>query len=74
LAKVQFLEQFERLFNNNNTATSALSELPTAFDYIRLGHPLSCVLEWVIAKSNKTNPENVIFIRKHCPILLMWTY
>ena len=60
LAKVQFLEQFERLFNNNNTATSALSELPTAFDYIRLGHPLSCVLEWVIAKSNKTNPENVI--------------
>ena len=41
LAKVQFLEQFEILFKNNNADLSALNELPTAFDYIRLGHPLS---------------------------------
>jgi len=47
LAKVQFLEQFEALFDDNNAEPSALSELPTAFDYIRLGHPLSCLLEWV---------------------------
>lgn len=60
LAKVQFLEQFEILFNNNNAESKALSELPTAFDYIRLGHPLSCVLEWVIARQNQLNPENVI--------------
>jgi hypothetical protein len=50
LAKTQFLDQFETLFKNNNSATSALNELPTAYDYIRLGHPLSCVLEWGIAK------------------------
>ncbi len=60
LAKTQFLEQFENLFKDNNAASSALSELPTAFDYIRLGHPLSCLLEWAIAKSNHLNPKNVI--------------
>ncbi|SHI45920.1 cystathionine beta-synthase [Aquimarina spongiae] len=70
LAKVQFLEQFENLFNNNTTDSSALSELPTAFDYIRLGHPLSCVLEWVIAHSNNLQPDNVIsFGSKTVPIL-----
>ncbi len=70
LAKVQFLEQFENLYNNNTTESSALSELPTAFDYIRLGHPLSCVLEWVIAHSNQLQPDSVIsFGSKTVPIL-----
>lgn len=70
LAKAQFLEQFELLAKNNNSDSSALNELPTAFDYIRLGHPLSCVLEWVIAKSNNLSPEQVIsFSSKTCPIL-----
>ena len=70
LAKVQFLEQFENLYNNNTTESSALSELPTAFDYIRLGHPLSCVLEWVIAHSNQLQPDNAIsFGSKTVPIL-----
>ncbi|MCK8520015.1 PLP-dependent transferase [Aquimarina sp. D1M17] len=70
LAKVQFLEQFENLFHNNTTESSALHELPTAFDYIRLGHPLSCVLEWVIAYSNNLQPDNVIsFGSKTVPIL-----
>ena len=70
LAKTQFLEQFETLFNNNNSESSVLSELPTAFDYIRLGHPLSSILEWAIAKSNKLNPENVIsFSSKTVPLL-----
>ncbi len=70
LAKVQFLEQFKNLFNNNNFESSALRELPTAFDYIRLGHPLSCVLEWVIAHSNNLPPDNVIsFGSKTVPIL-----
>ena len=49
LAKTQFLDQFESLFKNTNSEAAALGELPTAYDYIRLGHPLSCVLEWVIA-------------------------
>ncbi len=70
LAKTQFLEQFEILFNNNNSATSVLSELPTAFDYIRLGHPLSCILEWVIANLNTIKSDNVIsFSSKTVPVL-----
>lgn len=59
-AKSQFLNQFENLFQNNNTTTAALSALPTAYDYIRLGHPLSSVLEWAIAKSLGIRPENVV--------------
>lgn len=70
LAKTQFLEEFEKLFNTNNSESSALSVLPTAFDYIRLGHPISCVLEWVIAKENNLPAENVIsFSSKTTPIL-----
>ena len=70
LAKTQFLKQFENLFNDNNSEASALNELPTAYDYIRLGHPLSCLLEWGIAKLNNVNPENVIsFSSKTIPIL-----
>jgi cystathionine beta-lyase/cystathionine gamma-synthase len=70
LAKVQFLEQFESLFEANNAQASALNNLPTAYDYIRLGHPLSCVLEWVIANLNEISPNNVIsFSSKTIPIL-----
>lgn len=70
LAKTEFLEDFEKLFNNNIYNTEALNELPTAYDYIRLGHPLSCVLEWGIAKINHLKTENVIsFQSKTVPIL-----
>ena len=70
LAKTQFLEKFEILFNNNNFELSSLEELPTAYDYIRLGHPLSCLLEWVIAKLNNLKPNNVIsFGSKTIPVL-----
>ena len=70
LAKTQFLEKLEILFNNNNSESLAISELPTAYDYIRLGHPLSCLLEWVIAKINNIKPKNVIsFSSKTIPIL-----
>ena len=70
LAKTQFLDQFEILFNDNNSESSALNKLPTAYDYIRLGHPLSCLLEWVIAKLNNIKPENVIsFSSKTVPVL-----
>lgn len=60
LAKTQFLDQFETLFHNNFTDANRLSEIPTAFDYIRLGHPLSCVLEWAIARQNNLDPKKVI--------------
>ncbi|MGK0428304.1 MAG: cystathionine beta-lyase/cystathionine gamma-synthase [Ulvibacter sp.] len=70
LAKTQFLNQFEILFKDNNSEVSALSELPTAYDYIRLGHPLSCILEWAIAHLNNLKPNNVIsFSSKTIPIL-----
>ena len=70
LAKSQFLEQFEVLFNEKNSEASALNELPTAYDYIRLGHPLSCLVEWTIAHLNNTNPNNAIsFSSKTVPIL-----
>ena len=70
LAKTEFLDQFENLYNNNIADASSLNALPTAYDYIRLGHPLSCVLEWTIAKLNDTKSENVIsFSSKTTPIL-----
>jgi cystathionine beta-lyase/cystathionine gamma-synthase len=70
LAKTQFLEQFETLFEADNTQTSALSILPTAYDYIRLGHPLSSILEWAIAQLNHTESDHVIsFESKTIPVL-----
>ncbi len=69
-AKTEFLEQFEILYKNSHHEVSTLSELPTAYDYIRLGHPLSSILEWAIAKLNNQKPENVIsFSSKTIPIL-----
>jgi len=70
LAKTQFTEQLETLFNSNNYEASSLSKLPTAYDYIRLGHPLSCVLEWAIAKLLQLELEYVIsFSSSTAPIL-----
>ncbi|MBA6316286.1 PLP-dependent transferase [Cellulophaga baltica] len=70
LAKTEFLTQFEVLFQDNTASLSALDALPTAYDYIRLGHPLSCVLEWTIAKLHNLKSENVIsFSSKTMPVL-----
>ena len=70
LAKTQFLDQFETLYKNDNSSTAALTILPTAYDYIRLGHPLSCILEWGIAKLNNLQPNYVIsFSSRTIPIL-----
>jgi cystathionine beta-lyase/cystathionine gamma-synthase len=69
LAKTQFLNRFENLFNDGIYKTSALNELPTAYDYIRLGHPLSCILEWGIAKAHNLHSKNVIsFSSKTIPV------
>ena len=70
LAKTEFLDQFQELYNANSFEAKALNELPTAYDYIRLGHPLSCVLEWGIANLNKLKANNVIsFSSKTVPVL-----
>lgn len=70
LAKVQFLDQFIDLAKEGNSDVVALSNLPTAYDYIRLGHPLSCVLEWAIGNLNGLPAEQVIsFQSKTAPVL-----
>ena len=69
-AKVQFLEELEDLYETNIATENDLDSLHTAYDYIRLGHPLSCLLEWSLAKQINTNPENVIsFDANTMPIL-----
>ena len=70
LAKIQFLEHFEALINDSNYERSALDNLPTAFDYIRLGHPLSCLLEWSIGRRYNLKAENIIsFSSKTIPVM-----
>lgn len=70
LAKTQFLDEFDTLYKTNNPEQSALNALPTAYDYIRLGHPLSCVLEWAIGKLYGIKPANVIsFASQTMPVL-----
>jgi cystathionine beta-lyase/cystathionine gamma-synthase len=70
LSKTQFLDQFDILYSNNNYEVSALNGLPTAYDYIRLGHPLSSLLEWGIANLHELNPKFVIsFSSQTIPVL-----
>ena len=70
LAKIEFLDALEDLYSNGNSKPSVLKSLPTAYDYIRLGHPLSCVLEWTIAQLNSLKSEHVIsFSSETMPIL-----
>ena len=70
LAKIQFLEHFEDLISDSNYEHSALENLPTAFDYIRLGHPLSCLLEWSIGRRYNLKAENIIsFSSKTIPVM-----
>lgn len=59
-AKTQFIEQFSELYTSESIHNESLQKLPTAFDYIRLGHPLSCVLEWAIAKQYNVVADRVI--------------
>lgn len=70
LAKTEFTEAFNKLYEEKNYRREVLAELPTAFDYIRLGHPLSCVLEWALAKNTDLDFHRVIaFSSQTMPIL-----
>ena len=70
LAKVQFLDRLAALVSSNQVNKASLNELPTAFDYIRLGHPLSCVLEWSLAQMFGLASENLItFSSRTMPLL-----
>ena len=69
-AKVEFTEKMAELVTAGEFSKKELSELPTAYDYIRLGHPLSSVMEWVIGQLNQTKSTNVIsFASQITPIL-----
>jgi cystathionine beta-lyase/cystathionine gamma-synthase len=70
-AKIEFLEEFEKVnISDKDSLAKLLSELPTAFDYIRLGHPLSCILEWAVASLKKLDSANVIsFASQTMPVL-----
>ena len=69
-AKEAFLEEFNKLYEASDSSTEGLAILPTAFDYIRLGHPLSSILEWAIAQSLHISPSHVIsFSSKIAPVL-----
>lgn len=70
LAKTQFLEALEVLYAANTVSPASLLALPTAYDYIRLGHPLSCLLEWALAKEAALSANSVIsFSSQTTPIL-----
>lgn len=71
LAKVEFLDHFVELEKlGESELAKALQKLPTAFDYIRLGHPLSCILEWCIAKEKNLHEDSIItFSSKMMPVL-----
>ncbi len=71
-AKSQFLESLHTLQATPDYDVSQLAALPTAYDYIRLGHPLSSVLEWLLGQINGVSSEQVIaFASKTMPILAL---
>ncbi len=59
-AKVEFVAALERLIESNEVSIESLSALPTAYDYVRLGHQLSSVLEWAVAASYGVDTTQVI--------------
>jgi len=71
-AKSEFLVELKKLLSSGNYTSSTLENLPTAYDYIRLGHQLSSVLEWVLAEINGVTDNQVItFSSKIMPILAL---
>ena len=69
-AKIEFIDHLEDLIDNYNISKDNLYNLPTAYDYIRLGHPLSSVLEWAIGKLNSVQSKHVIsFASMTMPIM-----
>jgi len=69
-AKSAFLDELKKLIQTGATDTEHLAKLPTAYDYIRLGHQLSSLLEWVLSEINEVAEEQVIaFASNTMPIL-----
>ncbi len=72
LAKTEFIDEFDKLFQKGDSNWASLESLPTAYDYIRLGHPLSSVLEWALAKEFTLRSDQVIcFSSQTMPVLAL---
>ena len=69
-AKSEFLTELKKLLIKGNYTSEDLEQLPTAYDYIRLGHQLSSLLEWVLAEINEVANEQVISFASHTMPLL----
>ena len=68
--KSEFLEQLQAQLLTSDYTAKTLEKLPTAYDYNRLGHQLSCILEWLLAEINSVPNDQVItFTSKIMPIL-----
>ncbi len=69
-AKYEFLQSLESLLQDGEPTSTSLNTLPTAYDYIRLGHPLSSVLEWALAKLQGLPSSHLIsFSSRTTPLL-----
>ena len=69
-AKSEFLVELKKMLLSGNYSANDLDQLPTAYDYIRLGHQLSSLLEWVIAEINNVSDDRVItFASRTMPLL-----
>lgn len=69
-AKSAFLVELKKILVQGEYSSKTLELLPTAYDYIRLGHQLSSLLEWVLAEINNVSDDEVItFSSKTMPIL-----
>lgn len=69
-AKVEFLESLKGLLEHDELTEVSLDQLPTAYDYVRLGHQLSSVIEWAVAEWHGVHHTQVItFASKMMPLL-----
>ncbi len=70
LAKSEFLLELKKLCSQGDFSVADLEQLPTAYDYIRLGHPLSSLLEWALSEINAMQAKQVITFASHTmPVL-----
>ncbi len=69
-AKSEFLAELKKLVSSGEYSSNDLEQLPTAYDYIRLGHQLSSLLEWVVSEINHVSVDKVVAFASHTmPIL-----
>lgn len=72
-AKTEFLSEFVKTLSDASSLD--FKDLPTAYDYIRLGHQLSCLAEYYLGKHLALPAERVItFCSKTMSLLAFFRY